>query len=234
MAFPIRDYLRLEEVSERWSVSQEDILDCAMRDILNLSVFICNTPLIYGEYKVGSDGRPFPVHADRIRYSGLQKLTIDDLFRIRQAGETQVATFKPFNGYQYVLIGEDALPLHFRINDIVVDSPECQRFEEEYGLSPANDDQRKPFNHENEFRIVTLEGCTWHLGDTQARVIAELYKAATQTDNPWLHGKRLLQEAGSNAFRMRDLFSSQPNWQKLITSNQRGYYRLNLPGLSAK
>jgi hypothetical protein len=228
MAFPERDYLRLEEVSERWGVTKEDVIDCALQNKLHLSVFVCNTPLIYGEYRTGSDGEPFPVHADRIRYSGLQNVTLDDLFQIRYAGQASIQYFKPFNGYQYVQVADNSRPLAFKANDVVIDRQECERFEKKYDL--ADKDNNCPFQQENDFRIVRLDGLTWHLGDTQAAVIKKLYEAAMHEENPWLHGKKLLQEAGSSAFRMRDLFNSQPNWQKLIVSNKRGHYRLNLAG----
>ncbi len=228
MALRLRDYLRLDEVSKRWNVSQEDILDCALRDMLAVSVLVANTPIVYGSYKVGKDGQPFPVHADRISYSGLMKLTADGLFKIRQAGSAAINTFKPCKEYQYVKVVCDAEPPQFRVDDLLIDMEEYKRFAQQFNFEGPTNDNKVRFDHENNFRTVTLGHLTWHFGDTQAGVVKRLYDAATNTDNPWINGKRVLQEAGSGAFRMRDLFSSQPNWQKLIISDSRGNYRLNL------
>lgn len=51
---------------------------------------------------------------------------------------------------------------------------------------------------------------------------------ASETDKPWLNGKTILGRAGSACTRMRDLFKSQPGWRRLIDSNGRGMYRLNV------
>lgn len=230
MVFRLRNYIRLDEAAQRWGVSKEDILDCAIREMIALSVLVCNVSLIFGEYKLGSDGKPFPVHADRVIHSGLQRLTPDGLFRIRQEEAAKIDCFMPFNDYQYVQVAEDTGDLYFKIDDLVIEVDEYKRFAAEHGLDDeiATNDNHASFLQENNFRIVRLNGLSWNLGDIQAQVVQKLYEAATTTDNPWMNGKRVLQEAGSGAFRMRDLFGSQPNWQKLILSDGRGHYRLNL------
>ena len=48
------------------------------------------------------------------------------------------------------------------------------------------------------------------------------------TQDPWQHGRYILEEAGSNLLRMIDLFKSQPQWRSLIESDRRGSYRLRL------
>ena len=83
------------------------------------------------------------------------------------------------------------------------------------------------FSQRNDFSEVTLGDRTYTLGPIQAQVVRILYDAAT-TASPWRHGKLVLAEAGSSCTRMADLFKTQPEWRKLIQSDRRGKYRLNI------
>ena len=65
------------------------------------------------------------------------------------------------------------------------------------------------------------------LGPIQAKVVSILYDAAT-TGSPWRHGQQVLAEAGSRCTRISDLFKTQAEWRKLIQSDKRGKYRLNI------
>lgn len=62
----------------------------------------------------------------------------------------------------------------------------------------------------------------------QARIIEQLHDAA-RSRQPWIHGKTLIYESGSQALRVRDIFKHQRKWRELIKSDDRGYYRLNIP-----
>jgi hypothetical protein len=65
------------------------------------------------------------------------------------------------------------------------------------------------------------------LGQFQARVVKILH-AAAMSGCPWQHGKAVLADAGSSCTRLSDLFKTQPEWRKLIQSDRRGRYRLNI------
>ena len=71
-----------------------------------------------------------------------------------------------------------------------------------------------------------LEGYRINFGEIQAAIVRHPYKASA-TDNPWVHGKTLLANAGSVSMVMRDAFRHQPHWKELIVSGGRGYYRLS-------
>jgi hypothetical protein len=73
-----------------------------------------------------------------------------------------------------------------------------------------------------------LDNEEYHLGDVQARVIEQLHDAS-QSHQPWVHGKTLIYESGSEAARLRDLFKNKRTWNGLIISNERDCYRLNVP-----
>ena len=52
-------------------------------------------------------------------------------------------------------------------------------------------------------------------------------KAASETDNPWREGKRILQEVGAETQRLVDLFKRKPVWRQIIQLDGKGNYRFN-------
>ena len=72
----------------------------------------------------------------------------------------------------------------------------------------------------------------WHsFGPKQAAVL-RLLDAASGSDNPWLDGKRLLDEANAATMRLIDLFKRKPAWRQLVLADGKGRYRLNCDLLS--
>lgn len=83
------------------------------------------------------------------------------------------------------------------------------------------------FRHERDYRVVTMRGQEFHLGEKQALVIRFLHEASLRGD-PWQEGKVILGKADSQLERIRDLFKSQKAWKELIKSDGKSRYRLNL------
>ncbi|MBB5354041.1 hypothetical protein HNR46_004313 [Haloferula luteola] len=52
-----------------------------------------------------------------------------------------------------------------------------------------------------------------------------LFQAA-KDGKPWLNGKQLLHDGGSQSYTLSNLFKRKPVWRKLIHSDGRGYYRM--------
>jgi len=75
------------------------------------------------------------------------------------------------------------------------------------------------------FRHVSFKGRDFLFGPVQAAVVKQLYTAA-KSGEPWQSGKKLLQDAGSESFSLRNVFARQPYWRELIESDSRGLYRL--------
>ena len=48
-----------------------------------------------------------------------------------------------------------------------------------------------------------------------------LLKAASDSENPWLDGKRLLEEADAATMRLIDLFKRKPVWRQLLRPTAR-------------
>ena len=57
-------------------------------------------------------------------------------------------------------------------------------------------------------------------------------KTASDGENPWLDGKRLLEEADAATMRLIDLFKRKPVWRQMIEADGEGQYRLNIDLLS--
>lgn len=83
------------------------------------------------------------------------------------------------------------------------------------------------FEHDAEYRQVTINGTAFSLGAIQAKVVALLHEAA-RGESPWLDGKKLLATAGSHSMKMGDVFKPRERWAPLIESDRRGRYRLKL------
>lgn len=89
---------------------------------------------------------------------------------------------------------------------------------------------RLSFTHDRDYRHVEFKGLKMRLGPTTCRVVAILHEAA-QSSQPWLNGKKLLEQAGSSQTKLGDLFKGVGNWRELIESDGAGSYRLRLdPG----
>ena len=84
------------------------------------------------------------------------------------------------------------------------------------------------FSHLPDYSQVSLKGEFYlFTGEIQRSAIRILH-AAAQSEQPWLTGKILLRQAGSNdvSMRMANLFRRHPAWGPVIQSNGRGQYRL--------
>jgi hypothetical protein len=124
-------------------------------------------------------------------------------------------------------LDEIAGPNGFVMTAVEIRKAEPDEAEEQGGL--ATTAANRGFEHDPNYCWVRLRGEKFNLGPQQARVVRHLH-AASQTDDPWVHGKELLRQKPSiSSSSIRDLFKSKPNWRVLIDSDGRGIYRLNLP-----
>jgi hypothetical protein len=74
------------------------------------------------------------------------------------------------------------------------------------------------------FRHVTYRGEKLTLGEKAAKVVEALFKAS-ETDNPWVEGRVLLEVACSNSEHLGELIRKK---KMLVVSDGRGLYRLNV------
>lgn len=232
MSFSDKEYDRLYGICERWTLPQEDVFYAIENNLLRVCVWL---PLRFVERGTIKDGK-FLFEQQEYK-KGFLAIRSEDFRRIYSKGRAKLRIFHCVNHRECVLrlAYEPPQPsVSVRIHDLVILREDRIAFEKKYQLtseSPPPEETPQPFGHfyhSDDYRYVSLDDKDFHLGDVQARVIEQLHDAA-HSRTPWVHGKTLLYESGSNAVRLRDLFRNKRTWRGLIISNERGYYRLNVP-----
>ncbi len=232
MAFPEKAYDRLCNLWKRWGISQEDAYYAVENDLLRICVWL---PLRYVE-RGGIKNKKF-IYEEHEHKEGFVGVRPEDFHRICSTGCAKLRIFRSVKHENDILrlAYEPPQPaIAVRIHDLVVLREDRKAFEQNYHISEQvstkqNEKiEKKEFSASGDYRHIVISGQEFHLGDVQARVVEQLHDA-TRSRTQWVHGKTLLYAANSRAVRMRDVFKSKHEWQKIIVSNGRGYYRLNVP-----
>ncbi|PZP83555.1 MAG: hypothetical protein DI582_10800 [Azospirillum brasilense] len=233
MAFPEKKYDRLYNLWERWGISQDDVYYAIENDLLRVCIYL---PLRFVERGVIKDNKfIFERHEHK---HGFIAVRSEDFRLICSKGSAKLRIFHSIRteGHILRLAMEPPQPsVLVRVHDLIVLREDRQKFEETYDIRPrettvypATPGIDGTFRYSNDYRHVTMDNQEFHLGDVQARIVGLLHEAACSR-SPWVHGKILLYDSGAKTTRMRDLFKLKKHWEHLLNSNERGYYRLNLP-----
>lgn len=83
-----------------------------------------------------------------------------------------------------------------------------------------------PDVEDTSFRHITFQGHNFVFGPIQAKIVRQLYRAGLH-GHPWQHGQRVLEKAGSESFKFKNMFARQRLWRRLIISDGRGMFRLH-------
>lgn len=232
MAFPAKDYDRLKSLEKKWNISPEDMLYAIENGILRTCIWL---PLRYVE-RIAIKERTF-VFEKQEHQCGFVSVRPEDCRLICSTGCAKLRIFNSVSEADHILrlAYEPPQPdISVRISDLIVLKEDQKHFEQSYDIPETNvvdlHPERPPddFIAAEDYRYVKLGEREFHLGDIQARIVRMLHDAS-QSHKPWVHGKTLLHESSSNAIRIRDIFKSKKNWRDLIVSDDRGYYRLNIP-----
>jgi hypothetical protein len=235
MGLPPKSYFHLTEIAEQWNASIQDLACYNLDGLLEIAVMTIATRVEIGRFEV-SDRGVFRVEEGEKVLHGPQPVVSSDLWPVFRTGAGRIARFKPRRADSYIDLAEDVDPITVTLQDLLVTRAERGRFETAHELvaGESNDQQLgKPpeeylFLQRNNYAEVVLNGEVFRLGLLQASIVRELHQAS-QSDNPWRHGKELLANSNAQTMRMVDLFKTKRNWRTLIASDGRGYYRLNLP-----
>jgi hypothetical protein len=100
------------------------------------------------------------------------------------------------------------------------------------GLGDASLVEDGFFWHSPDYHEVRLNGELFKFPGSKQRKVVQLLHEAAKSDDPWQYGLALLGEVGSNdsSNRLGNLFSKNPAWGRLIISDLKGYYRLEMGG----
>lgn len=180
-----------------------------------------------GDDKKGADGARPRATRKRGRYSGLLDLHARHVFRLFRCNEISLREFRT-SRTDHVALDNETAPILASVGDLLLRREERDRFELQSGLSSSGPAVEKDaFIASADYREVRCDGCHFRLGPIQARVVRALRETALAGE-PWRSGKAVLSSAGSRSLRMADLFKSQKEWRRLIRSDHRGCYRLNI------
>lgn len=235
MGLPPKSYFHLTEVAECWSASIQDLACYTLDGLLEIAVMTIGTRVETGRFDMNDRG-VFRVPEGEKVLNGPQPVVSSDLWPVFRAGAGRITRFKPHSAEGYVDLSEDIDPIAVTLKDLLVTRSERERFERMHGLGADKSGDpplEKPpeqcsFLQRNNYAEVVLNGEVFRLGLLQASIVRALHQAS-QSDNPWRHGKELLANSNAQTMRMVDLFKTKRNWRTLIASDGRGYYRLNLP-----
>lgn len=229
MRVPIKKYERLYVLQKQWQVSQEDMFYAIEDAMLRTCIWL---PLRYME--IGTIKNRQFIHERHEHIEGFVGLRPEDCHTVFSKGRARLRRFHSIDKHDQVLRLSDEPPqptISVRYNDLVVLQKDREAFESLWGLNDpdaVSSLEDEGFAHSNDYRHITLGGKEYRLGDNQARIL-EMLHDASQSRNPWVHGKTLIYESGVNAPRLRDVFKHRADWRDLIISDERGYYRLNVP-----
>lgn len=232
MPLPERTYDRLHSLCGRWEISQEDLYYSVENGLLQVCVWM---PLRYLERGVIKNNKfIYEQHEHREGFIGVRPV---DFHRICSTGCAKLRIFHSIEKERHILrmAYEPPQPaISVRLNDLVVLQEDRLKFEKTYELSPHTKTTSKEtisvdeeFVASQDYHCIKIHGEEFHLGDVQARIVEQLHDAL-QSRTQWVHGKTLIYGANSKAIRLRDVFKSKRDWSKIIASNGRGYYRLNV------
>lgn len=221
-----KDYFALDELEERWEVPQRDLAYLAENGLLKVSVRLYGAQLEHGSYEEIDEGQWCSIPDEQAPFHGLQDLRTHDAYRLFHEGALRIDRFDaPKDRYCVVLRPEDGILI--RKEELVVRRDERDRAEAKHELAGTRRTSEIVFEQRHDFSEIVLGERTFMLGQIQARVVRILHEAAMR-GVPWQHGKAVLAEAGSSCTRLSDLFKTQPEWRRLIQSDRRGRYRLNI------
>jgi hypothetical protein len=230
MALPEKTYDRLHSLWRRWELPQEDVYYAVENGLLRVCVWV---PLRFMERGVIKN-KKF-IYEEHQPEEGFVGVRPEDFHRICSTGCAKLRIFRSTKKAGHILrmAYEPPQPaLSVRIHDLVVLREDRLAFEEAYDVKAIGKTQqektaKQEFSASQDYHAITINGEEFHLGDVQARVVEQLHDAL-QSRTQWVHGKTLIYGANSKAIRLRDIFKSKRDWNKIIASNGRGYYRLNV------
>lgn len=117
-------------------------------------------------------------------------------------------------------------PLCVDFFDLIIPIEQVEEFEFLHSNTTQNDNEFELLS--DDFTCLRWQGQEYKFGEIQAKIIKLLWQAR-ESGKPWMYGKRILREIGSNSYRIKDIFNHNKYWRKLVKADRTGKYKLNLP-----
>jgi hypothetical protein len=231
MGFPDRQYFSLQNLCIRWNTQLDDL----RYSIEHCELFACCWLDLREVMRFLPSKESCSITCDYIKFEGYVGVKANDCRKIFRCEKYSLTNFVDLEkaGYEIAILPQyrDAI---ISINDLMIPKNEVSRFEIFWGIIPVEtcsdykiirfDPNKLYVNHANSEYV--FHGVPMNLGAVQANIVAQLACAKSAGENPWIHGKTLLGNAGAQSIRMRDVFRTNKSWRKVIEGNKRGYYRI--------
>ena len=142
-------------------------------------------------------------------------------------GKSKRTPLCPADAYRLFGIHDQRIPIgkcktEIGFCDMVVFIDDVKKFEQDNAAQKDDFVLLSP-----DYREFIIHGEKLRLGDKQAAIAKYLHEQFN-TSNPWVHGKELMKIAGSESWKIQNLFGRNKNWRIAIASDGRGYYKFNL------
>lgn len=202
-----KTYLTIEELAKRWALSVEDVQYLTENGFINVYV-----------RPIALEAAFVPLFSyisiEQIKKTPLRPVDVHRVFRADDSGVS-------VSQFQGKLIEK---PITVALADLVILMTDIVKYEAAHTQQPQDFKLITP-----DYREFIIRGQVMRMGTKQATVVKYLHERA-QTDNPWVHGKELMKIAGSESWKIQNLFGRHKNWRMAILSDGRGYYRFNGQG----
>ncbi len=224
MTFPSKEYFSITEVATRWHRKVKDVEYCIENGLLNAHIKVCAVKLS----NVANNNE-----RNVCEFTGCVKVLPEDCHIMFRHYKRTISELLSTTESKRIRLVQ---PERIQITkvDLLIFLKDLQEFEQKYKMS-CEQTELPLWDNNN---IESINNLTTHsdsdmlmighdvytFGPLQAKIIKELYKAAS-TNNPWVLGKNLLIDSGARTQHLRDLFRSHPILSR-IKYRSKGYYCL--------
>lgn len=236
-SLPERGFYSLNDIQNIWQTEDSDLKQWLMHGQIKAHVWL---PMIsVFEMKEEAEGSRIIITKELRHWEGYTPLYPHHCRKIFKAGKVYLREFICSENDAKLVLPDTADSLRFDLDDLVILNEERKRFENQYCLQEKSICSVKIIGRAGRvrsrilqasfdptFKKLTFDGKKYSFGDMQADVLRQLYEASLN-GSPWQNGKQLLAKAGSQSFTLANIFKRNPTWRQLITSDERGSYRLS-------
>ena len=234
MSLPPLNYYTIAQVAKRWDTRKKYIRHYLETGMMRASIWLRRSIAEEGRLITLEKGVQEFVIKEKLLLKGFVQLLPDDCREIFRFGKVEPCLYGSYENTGYFLRLEESAATLCEM-DIRILHHDLIRAELEFGIIPgygkndaASDDGKiaeNRFRFGDDYQTLYAQDKVIRFGIIQANILKQLHQAS-MTNSPWIHGKILLDKAGSQTVQLKSLFRNKPDWREVIESDGRGYYRL--------
>jgi len=224
MTFPSKEYFSVTEVAFRWQRKVKDVEYCIENGLINAHIKVCAVKLSPVTNNIESE---------ICEFTGCMRVSPEDCHILFRHNKRTISELLSKTESQKIRLIQPEKIIITKV-DLLIFLDDLREFEQKYKLACEQPelplwDKSKPESIKNltaysDNDMIVIGKDVYTFGHLQAKIIKELYKAAS-TDNPWVLGKNLLSDSGARTQHLKDLFRSHPILAR-IKYRSKGYYCL--------